>query len=230
MNKLCGLSIVVIIFLTTSAAMGTITYTSAYFSADAQVESNLYGPDVKHNEGVSPVDASAAVGGDSGSAAAQSFSNLLSVSGWSAVNSAPGHIGAAVGTSGSMMLEIIADESWELDVQTIYSLDFSANAYSGITSAKALVSDLENNPIYSYDVTTDGISGSKVFGAGSYNLSLYISCYSIVSQASEVSEHANSSVGLNASISAVPEPATALLFLVGAGFVCRFKKRMTRHC
>lgn len=211
-------------FVAAPAAMADITLSSAYFVADAQVESNLYGSGLDHDEGFAPVDVYVAVGGQEGGAAAMAASDWLNLIAWSAVDSAPGHIGAAVSSAGSVLMELTSDTSWRMDIITILDIDFSVNGSAGVASEVA-VTDLANNPIYSYDVTVDGLADSVVIGPGSYNVAFYITTFGIIPEVSNIQEFANSSVGLSASVVPIPEPSTALLGFIGVGMVGWLRKR-----
>ena len=217
---LCGL----LLFVAAPTTMANITVVDTYFSADAQVYSNLFGVDADHSEGFDPVAAYASVSGQEGAAVAMSSSNYLSLDTLSVVLSGPGHIGAAVGSSGSLLLELTSDTNWILDLESAVSFDFSTNGSTDLT-ALAILSDLDNNPIYSYDMAVDGLTDSTIFGAGQYNLTLYVSSVALTPEMLNTFEFANSSVELTANVSCIPAPTAALLCLIGTGLVSSLKKR-----
>jgi len=213
--KRLGILGVILLFLAAPAAIADISFGSAYFVADAETLSNLFGHDADHNEAFVPVNALATVGGQGGGAAAASISNLFSLDAWSAVSSEPQHFGLAH-SSGRSVLELTSDTSWTLDLEAAVSFDSSTNGTAGL-AAKALLIDLGGNPIYSYDLAVDGLTDSTTFEAGTYNLALYGASFAFTPELQDTCEFAISSVELNAEVFVNPVPGAFLLGILGLG-------------
>ncbi|MHC4536174.1 MAG: hypothetical protein ACYS6K_19660 [Planctomycetota bacterium] len=222
-----GILGVVLLFVAAPAAMADISVTSAYFVADADAFSSLFGPDADHNEAVVPVNALANVEEQGIGAVAASISNLFSLDARSAVISGPQHYGMAYST-GSLLLELTSDTPWILDLEAAVSFNSSINGSVGL-AAKALLRDFGGNPIYIYDLAVDGLTDSTIFGAGTYNLALYGTSLTYTPELQNTFEYAISSVGLTAEMSVVPIPSAVILSSLGltfSGWILKRKRMM----
>ena len=222
MTKLSGILSLVFMFLMANVGMADLVGTSAYYAADAAAQTGISELFSEHDEGPDPVEVSAA-GVEEGIASATARANLLEVMSQSAVDMAPDNIGAAVGSAGSLLVDINFDISWTLDIESIFSID-QAKASAGVTG-EALVTDKDGSEVYKYVLTEDGPYASVVIDPGSYDLALYVTSFSILPEPSENPESANSSIVMDAEIAAIPEPSTALLGFVAIGLAKLLRKR-----
>lgn len=216
MNKIFGSFILLCIFSVVPPAMGDMTVSGWYFVADAQVGTS-FGADSDYNEGVDPVSAYAEVLEGQEGAAAMAVADWLSVNCWSALWFQPDTLGGATSYAGEAVFGIYSTTPWQIDLESVYSIVPSENGSVALSSQASVFDGTGTTELYSYDLASDGPLDTEVFGAGLYELRLYVTSAAVLLPSLNF-EAISSSVELNATVTPVPVPSSALLAFFGLGF------------
>jgi hypothetical protein len=199
--------------------MASITIAYSYYVADAAVETNILGSSADHQEDVAPVEAYAEVSGEESTALAYANANMLTVNTLAYVEVLPDphwfHVGFSAATSLDILLELMSDTTWMLDLTTTYSTDQSSNGATEV-GAMATVYDMVGSEIYSYDLSIHGPSDSHIFGAGTYDV--VFAGWSFAFAGTEPlgsHEFAGSTVEMTAILAVIPAPSAILLSGIG---------------
>lgn len=223
MNKLFSLLILLGMLAVVPSAMGVITATGGYFVADAQVGGDL-GSDIAHNEDSIPVDAFASIGVVGNSASSMATAGVLSVSSWSLIDFQPQTTGGASSSAGSIIFGINSTTPWQIDLETLFSVISSVNGSVGLGSLASVFDGTGTTELYSYNLSTDGPNGQNTFGVGDYELRLFVSSFAAITAPSQIAESISSSVQLNATLTPIPVPGSALLAFLGVGLIHRLRR------
>lgn len=223
MNKIFGSLIVLCIFTIVPSAMGAITATGAYFVADAEVGGDL-GSDIAHDDGFSPVGAFADIGVTGNSASSGAIAGVLNVSCWSVIDFQPQTVGFASSSAGSIILGISSTTPWQIDLESLYSIVPSDNGAVALSSQAFVFDGTGTTELYNYNLSVDGTTGQNIFGVGDYELRLYVTSFAGVLEPSQVAESISSSVELNATVTPIPVPGSALLAFFGVGLIHRLRR------
>ncbi len=222
MNKIFCSIILLCIFSVVPPAMAGMTVSGWGFVADAQVDSS-FGADSDHNEGVGPVSAYAEVLVGQEGAAAMAVADWLSVNGWSALAFQSGNQGGATSYAGEAVFGISSTTPWQLDLESVYLIVPSENGSVALSSQAWVFDGTGTTELYSYDLAIDGPIDTEVFGAGLYELRLYVTSAAVLLPPLNF-EAISSSVKLKAIVTPIPVPGSALLVFFGVGLIHRLRR------
>ncbi|MHC4623695.1 MAG: hypothetical protein ACYS4W_07310 [Planctomycetota bacterium] len=180
MSKVGVILGVLVVTLLAPAATADLTILASYHIADANVAA-VPGPftQAEHNEGLAPVQATAAVGGPPGLALAVAASDPFNVRSFSEILLVPGSAGFAVGSAANALILLDSDNCWQLDILTVHFANSSPSGSAGVV-AQAHVVDASDGIVYSYLLSNDGPVSSVVIGPGTYHVVLAVTSFAVV--------------------------------------------------
>lgn len=224
MNKIFGSFILFCIFSIVPSAMGSITISAAYFVADAQVESSLGNDSENHAEYNIPVSAFAEIGETGNSVSSGAIAYGLTVSCWSVIDFQPETVGYASSSAGSIIFGLSSTTPWQIELESLYSIVPSDNGSVALSSQAFVFDGTGTTELYSYNLSVDGLTGQNIFGVGDYELRFFVTSYAGVLESSQVAESVSSWVELNATVTPIPVPSSALLAFFGVGLISRLRR------